>query len=235
MNFIFDVWRSALQLFTVGNRQELIIHGGKPSAAGQAGPGRLTQGHTSPLGLISGGHFIFISQMLLVGKLGRWERPLSLSLSWHSEPLSTWRTVTYDFRPSVWISPLITIMWRRRHLSTVINGAISDWHRMCTTLIGNRTTAWEIPPPRLGPSVMYKHLPQDHITRTQYPQVALRRVAGWTRLVVRHKSARGRQAHTVRACLYTLACTDMLVHACLAHIPRYITQCLQVVLRCKAQ
>jgi len=76
-----------------------------------------------------------ISQMLFVGKSGRWERPLSLSLSWHSEPLSTWRrTVTYDFQPSVWISPLITVMWRRRHLSTVINGAISDWRRMCTTL-----------------------------------------------------------------------------------------------------
>jgi len=109
----------------VGNRQQLP----------RLGQARLTQGNTSPLGLISGGHFIFISQILFVGKSGRWERPLSLSLSWHSEPLSTWRrTVTYDFRPSVWISPLITVMWGRRHLSTVINGAISNWCRMCKTL-----------------------------------------------------------------------------------------------------
>ena len=35
------------------------------------GQARLTQGHTSPLGLIAGGHFIFISQMLFVGKSGR--------------------------------------------------------------------------------------------------------------------------------------------------------------------
>jgi len=110
----------------MGNRQQLA----------RPGQARLTQGHTSPLGLISGGHFIFISQMLFVGNSGRWERSLSLSLRWHSDPLSTWRrTVTYDFRPSVWISPLITVMWRRRHLSTVINGAISDWRRMCTTLL----------------------------------------------------------------------------------------------------
>ena len=33
------------------------------AAAGQAGQARLTQGHTSPLGLITGGHFIFISQI----------------------------------------------------------------------------------------------------------------------------------------------------------------------------
>ena len=31
MIFIFDVWRPALQLFTVGDRQELIIYGGEPS------------------------------------------------------------------------------------------------------------------------------------------------------------------------------------------------------------
>jgi hypothetical protein len=58
------------------------------------------------------------------------------SLSWHSEPLSTWRrTVTYDFPPSVWNSLLVTVMWRRRHLSTLINSAICDWRHMCTTLI----------------------------------------------------------------------------------------------------
>ena len=48
------------------NRQELVNYGGKPSAAGQAGPGSTEsgpQGHTSPLGLITGGHFIFISQI----------------------------------------------------------------------------------------------------------------------------------------------------------------------------
>jgi len=35
------------------------------AAAGQAGQARMTQDHTSTLGLISRGHFIFISQMLL--------------------------------------------------------------------------------------------------------------------------------------------------------------------------
>ena len=90
-----------------------VIYGGKPSGfsylrwetvSSWPGQARLNwlRAHTSPLGLIFGGHFIFISQMLFVGKSGHWERPLSLSLSWHSEPLSTWRrTVTYDFRPSV--------------------------------------------------------------------------------------------------------------------------------------
>ena len=65
--------------------------------------------------------------MLFVGK-----SELELAL-WATD---TWRrTVTYDFPLSVWISPLITVMWRRRHLSTVINGAICDWRRMCTALI----------------------------------------------------------------------------------------------------
>ena len=45
---IFDVWRSALQSFTVGNRQELVIYGGKPSAAGQAGPGSTDSGPHEP-------------------------------------------------------------------------------------------------------------------------------------------------------------------------------------------
>ena len=53
------------------NRQELVNYGGKPSAAGQAGPGSTEsgpQGHTSPLGLITGGHFIYRkSQILFVG------------------------------------------------------------------------------------------------------------------------------------------------------------------------
>jgi hypothetical protein len=46
----------------MGNRQQL------------AGPGqaRLTQGHTSPLGTITGGHFIFISQItnVVCGEIG---------------------------------------------------------------------------------------------------------------------------------------------------------------------
>jgi len=58
------------------------------AAAGQAGPGSTEsgpQGHTSPLGLITGGHFIFISQIA--------NRNCCLwgnrSLSWQSEPLSS--------------------------------------------------------------------------------------------------------------------------------------------------
>ena len=59
----------------MGNRQELVIYGEKPSAAGQAGTGSTDsgpQGHTSPLGLITGGHFIFISQIanIVCGKFG---------------------------------------------------------------------------------------------------------------------------------------------------------------------
>ena len=111
MIFIFDVWRSALKLFTVGK--------------GQA---RLTQGHTSPLGLIDGGHFIFISQIanVVCGEIRAWVGTLSHWVP-DAEPLLT-------ISHHQWISPLITITWRRRHLSTVINGAICDWRRMCTTL-----------------------------------------------------------------------------------------------------
>ena len=59
----------------MGKRQELVIYGGKPSAAGQAGPGSTDsgpQGHTSPLGLITEGHFIFISQIanVVCGEIG---------------------------------------------------------------------------------------------------------------------------------------------------------------------
>jgi len=55
--------------------------------------------------------------MLFVGK-----SELELAL-WATEYLTPHR---YKFPPSVWISQLITVMWRRRHLSTVINGAICD-------------------------------------------------------------------------------------------------------------
>ena len=59
----------------MGNQQELVIYGGKPSAAGQAGPGSTDsgpQGHTSLLGLITGGHFIFILQIanVVCGEFG---------------------------------------------------------------------------------------------------------------------------------------------------------------------
>ena len=128
MILIFDVWRLALQLFTVGNRQELVIYGGKPSAAGQAGPDSTDSGpHEPSWPDYRRTFYIYINR-----KYCLWG---NRSLSWHSEPLSNWRrTVTYYFPPSVWISPLFTVMWRRRHLSTVINGVIFDWRRMCTTL-----------------------------------------------------------------------------------------------------
>ena len=56
----------------MGNRQELVIYGKKPSAAGQAGPGSTDsgpQGHTSPLGLITEDILYLYrkSQMLFVG------------------------------------------------------------------------------------------------------------------------------------------------------------------------
>ena len=83
MILIFDVWRSVLQLFTVGNRQELVIYGGKPSgisyygekpsAAGQAGPAtddwlRATRALLAwlPEDII---YLYRKSQMLFVGKL----------------------------------------------------------------------------------------------------------------------------------------------------------------------
>jgi hypothetical protein len=133
---IIDVWRSALQLFTVGNRQELVIYGRKPSAAGQAGPGSTdSRGPHEPSWLdYRRTFYIYIanrkSQMLFVGK---WELELAL---WATEYLTPHRYLRFPtVSPSVRISPLITVMWRRRHLSTVINGAICDWRRICTTLI----------------------------------------------------------------------------------------------------
>ena len=53
----------------MGNRQQLA----------RPGQARLTQGHTSPLGLISGGHFIFISQ-IVCGEVGALRAPLELEL-----------------------------------------------------------------------------------------------------------------------------------------------------------
>jgi len=140
---IFDVWRSALQLFTVWNRQELVTYGGKPSGISNlrwetvsSWPGRArldwlraTGPHEPSWPDYRRTFYIYIANR----KCCLWG---IRSLSWHSEPLSSWRrTVTYDSPPSVWISPLITVMWRRRHLNTVIYGAISDWRRKFTTLI----------------------------------------------------------------------------------------------------
>jgi len=139
---IFDVWRSALRLFTVWNRRELVIYGGKPSGISNLRwetvsiwPGRArldwlraTGPHEPSWPDYQRTFYIYIANR----KCCLWG---FRSLSWHSEPLSSWRrTVTYDSPPSVWISPLITVMWRRRHLSTVIYGAISDWRRKFTTL-----------------------------------------------------------------------------------------------------
>ena len=96
-----------------------VIYGGKPSeisylrwelsAAGQAGPGLTDSGpHEPSWPDYRRTFYIYINR-----KCCLWG---NRSLSWHFEPLSTWcRTVTYDFPPSVWISPLITVMWRRRH------------------------------------------------------------------------------------------------------------------------
>jgi len=53
----------------VGNRQQLA----------RPGQAQLTQGHTSPLGLISGGHFIFISQ-IVCGDFRALRAPLELNL-----------------------------------------------------------------------------------------------------------------------------------------------------------
>jgi len=111
--FIFNVWRSALQLFTVGSRQQLA---------------RLDWLRATRALLA----WLPEDILYLYRKCCLWGYQ---SLSWHSEPLSTWRrNVTYDFPPSVWISTFFTVMWRRRHLSTVIHGAISDWRRKFTTL-----------------------------------------------------------------------------------------------------
>jgi len=137
----FYFWRLTVG-FTVWNRQELVIYGGKPSEISNlrwetvsSWPGRArldwlraTGPHEPSWPDYRRTFYIYIAN-----------RNCCLwgirSLSWHSEPLSSWRrTVTYDSPPSVWISPLITVMWRRRHLSTVIYGAISDWRRKFTTL-----------------------------------------------------------------------------------------------------
>jgi hypothetical protein len=55
------------ELFTVGICQQLA----------RPGQARLTQGHTSPLGLISGGRFIFISQ-IVCGEIGALRAPIEL-------------------------------------------------------------------------------------------------------------------------------------------------------------
>jgi len=55
----------------VGNRQQLA----------RPGQARLTQGHTSPLGLITGGHFIIISIANVVcGEIGALRAFLELEL-----------------------------------------------------------------------------------------------------------------------------------------------------------
>ena len=119
---MFNFWR-----LTVGFT---VIYGGKPSAAGQAEPSSTDSGpHEPSWHDYRRTFYIYIanrkSQMLFVGK-----SELELAL---------WATVP-DAAPLLTIShcqyePLITVMWRRRYLSTVINSAICDWSRMCTTLI----------------------------------------------------------------------------------------------------
>ena len=78
---IFDVWRSALQSFTVGNRQELVIYGGKPSAAGQAGPGSTDSGpHEPSWPDYRRTFYIYIANrksQMFCGEIGAWVGTLS--------------------------------------------------------------------------------------------------------------------------------------------------------------
>ena len=78
-----------------------VIYGGKPSGfsylrwetvSSWPGQARLNwlRAHTSPLGLIFGGHFIFISQMLFVGK-----SELELAL-WATEYLTPHRYLRFS-------------------------------------------------------------------------------------------------------------------------------------------
>jgi len=85
--------------------------------------------------------YIYIANVVC-GEIGAWVGTLS---HWVPDAVGT---VTYDFPPSVWISPLITIMWRRRHFSSVvINGwrfcvfvlTCSMVRRLCTWLLKRAT------------------------------------------------------------------------------------------------
>ena len=78
----------------MGNRQELVIYGGNRQQLARPGQARLTQGHTSPLGLITGGHenILYLyrkSQMLFVG-----ESELELAL-WATEYLPPHRYLRF--------------------------------------------------------------------------------------------------------------------------------------------
>jgi hypothetical protein len=93
-----QLYRTSLftSLFTVESRQQLT----------RPGQARLTQGHTNPLGLIAGGHFIFICQIanVVCGEIGAWVGTLS---HWVPDAAPLLTIPHRNLRCHFWLTPYV--------------------------------------------------------------------------------------------------------------------------------